>query len=225
MVKIRFIKNGFTLVEVLTATIVMSMMMMALFGYLQYGMEIWKLGKNKFDAINYARMVFDLIGDDIFNASRVYQTTPVSPLQDLWLVNPILADTLVTDPPSASATNTLFLVRQIKCVIGQPSRVCFQIYRDPLNDCLFRTTSDAGIEMGTLHDPINLINNTRYDKNRWEKIRIARNVMSFKVTRMSQQTLRVELVFGEDTDSDGLVDLETSRHDMTFLAPQLQGVP
>ncbi len=229
MVKNRIKKHGFSLVEVLTATIVMSLMMIALMGYLDYGTKFWKISKTKFDDTNYARMVFDLIEEELFGATRVYKSLPVTPIENLWAASPILADTLVTDPipPMASVTSELYYVRIINGIKGGIASACFSITRAAASDSLIRSTSSEGIAGAatTLKDTIVLVGSNDYDRNRWERVRIARNVMSFTVTRMSQQTLKVEIVFGKDTDDDGLVDEETSRHEKLFLAPQLEGTP
>lgn len=229
MVNKRIKNKGFSLIEILTATIVMSLMMTALMAYLEYGSKVWRISKSKFDETNYSRMVFDLIGEELFRAQRVYKSLPITPIENLWAVNPILADTLVPDPvaPQASVTSDLYYVRVINGIKGGVASACFNITRDITNDCLFRITTSGGIEGAAtiLQDTVSLTSANHFDKNRWEKVRLARNVMKFTVTRMSQQTLKVEIVFGEDKDDDGLVDQETSRHDKLFLAPQLEGAP
>lgn len=67
--------KGFSLVEVLTATIVMTMMMVAVIGYIQYGAMVWQKGHSKMAAENYSRLAFDLIKQDLLNATFVGHPT------------------------------------------------------------------------------------------------------------------------------------------------------
>jgi len=214
-------KRGFTLVEVLTSIIVMSMMSVALFAFLDYGGRNWYKGKDQLDTANYARIVFDLFAEEFFGATNIYISQPEVNLADLWPTPP--ADTLVIDPDTASHTTTLFYIREIKgIIIGNTTRACFEIVLDPVSHCLYRESEDAGLENGTLvGTPLGA---TQYDVKRWGKVRFARNVMSFSATRMSAQTVKINIVFGEDTDEDGILDAATSEHSMIFLAPQLEAL-
>ncbi|MDD3146671.1 MAG: hypothetical protein PHD82_05170, partial [Candidatus Riflebacteria bacterium] len=63
--------RGFSLVEVLTATIVMTMMMVAVIAYIQYGAMVWQKGQTKIAAKNYSRMAFDLIKQDLMKATEI----------------------------------------------------------------------------------------------------------------------------------------------------------
>lgn len=63
--------SGFSLVEILTATIVMTMMMVAVISYIQYGSEIWRRGHSKISSENYTRMAFELIKQDLLKASLI----------------------------------------------------------------------------------------------------------------------------------------------------------
>ncbi len=63
--------RAFTLVEVLTATIVMTMMMVSVIAYIQYGSLVWQKGQSKVAAENYTRLAFDLIKQDLLNAKEV----------------------------------------------------------------------------------------------------------------------------------------------------------
>lgn len=62
---------GFSLVEILVSTIVMTMMMVSVIAYIQYGSEIWQRGHAKISAKNYTRMAFDLIKQDLLKATNV----------------------------------------------------------------------------------------------------------------------------------------------------------
>lgn len=65
------IKRAFTLVEVLTATIVMTMMMVSVISYIQYGSMVWQKGHAKVAAKNYSRMAFEMIKQDLLRATFV----------------------------------------------------------------------------------------------------------------------------------------------------------
>jgi len=64
--------SGFSLVEVLTATIVMTMMMVSVIAYIQYGAMVWQKGQTKIAGKNYSRMAFHLIKQDLMKASKIY---------------------------------------------------------------------------------------------------------------------------------------------------------
>lgn len=64
-------KNAFSLVEVLTATIVMTMMLVSVIAYIQYGSLVWQKGQTKIAAKNYSRMAFDLIKQDLLKATKI----------------------------------------------------------------------------------------------------------------------------------------------------------
>lgn len=62
---------GFSLVEVLVATIVMTMMMVSVIAYIQYGGEIWQKGHNKIAAENYKRMALEMLRQDLARAIEI----------------------------------------------------------------------------------------------------------------------------------------------------------
>lgn len=64
-------KKAFSLVEVLTATIVMTMMLVSVIAYIQYGSLVWQKGQTKIAAKNYSRMAFDLIRQDLMKATNI----------------------------------------------------------------------------------------------------------------------------------------------------------
>lgn len=66
-------KKGFSLVEIIVATIVMTMMMVSVIGYIQYSGEIWQDGYSKISSTNYMRMATETIRQDLINARRVEQ--------------------------------------------------------------------------------------------------------------------------------------------------------
>ncbi|HNX77073.1 MAG TPA: hypothetical protein PLM07_19235 [Candidatus Rifleibacterium sp.] len=64
-------RKAFSLVEVLTATIVMTMMLVSVIAYIQYGSLVWQKGQTKIAAKNYSRMAFDLIKQDLMKAVNI----------------------------------------------------------------------------------------------------------------------------------------------------------
>jgi len=64
-------EHGFSLVEVLTATLIMSMLMVTTFAFVQYGGDIWRRGYTKISAENYKRMVLELIKTDMLRAYSI----------------------------------------------------------------------------------------------------------------------------------------------------------
>ncbi|GAB1351834.1 hypothetical protein MASR1M12_05650 [Erysipelotrichia bacterium] len=64
-------RKAFSLVEVLTATIVMTMMLVSVIAYIQYGSLVWQKGQTKIAAKNYSRMAFDLIKQDLLKATNI----------------------------------------------------------------------------------------------------------------------------------------------------------
>ncbi len=64
-------KKAFSLVEVLTATIVMTMIMVSVIAYIQYGSLVWQKGHTKVSTENYSRTTFDLIKQDLLKATEI----------------------------------------------------------------------------------------------------------------------------------------------------------
>jgi len=69
-------KRGFTLTEVITAIIVMSMMLVAVIGFVDYSSTIWQKGTSKVNSQNYMRMTFDLLKQDLNRATAVVEPMP-----------------------------------------------------------------------------------------------------------------------------------------------------
>ena len=69
-------KRGFTLTEVITAIIVMSMMLVAVIGFVDYSSTIWQKGTSKVNSQNYMRMTFDLLKQDLNRATAVVEPIP-----------------------------------------------------------------------------------------------------------------------------------------------------
>ncbi len=63
--------RGFTLTEVLIATIVMSMIMGSVLAFVQYSGEIWHKGNEKVSTQNYSRMAFELLKQDLLQAIKI----------------------------------------------------------------------------------------------------------------------------------------------------------
>ena len=64
-------KKGFSLTEVLVATIVMSMIMGSVLAFVQYAGQIWHKGNEKISAQNYNRMAFELIKQELLSAEEL----------------------------------------------------------------------------------------------------------------------------------------------------------
>ena len=64
-------KKGFSLTEVLVATIVMSMIMGSVLAFVQYAGNIWHKGNEKISSQNYSRMAFELLKQDLLEATSV----------------------------------------------------------------------------------------------------------------------------------------------------------
>ena len=75
VIKIR--KHGFSLTEVLVATIVMTMIMGGVLGFVQYGGEIWHRGQDKINAQNYNDMAFQLLKDDLLRATKITKPSEI----------------------------------------------------------------------------------------------------------------------------------------------------
>ena len=65
------LKRGFSLTEVLVATIVMSMIMGSVLAFVQYAGDIWQKGNEKISSQNYSRMAFELLKQDLLEAKEV----------------------------------------------------------------------------------------------------------------------------------------------------------
>ena len=65
------LKKGFSLTEVLVATIVMSMIMGSVLAFVQYAGNIWHKGNEKISSQNYSKMAFELIKQDLLEATSV----------------------------------------------------------------------------------------------------------------------------------------------------------
>ncbi|PKL42329.1 MAG: hypothetical protein CVV41_14405 [Candidatus Riflebacteria bacterium HGW-Riflebacteria-1] len=66
-------KRGFSLAEIIVATIVMTMLMVSVIGYIQYSGEIWQDGYSKISSANYMRMATERIRLDMMSASSITQ--------------------------------------------------------------------------------------------------------------------------------------------------------
>lgn len=64
-------KKGFTLIEVLITTIVMSMIMGSVLAFVQYAGGVWSRGQEKVSTKNYSRMAFELIKEELLTATEV----------------------------------------------------------------------------------------------------------------------------------------------------------
>ena len=68
-------KQGFSLTEVLVATIVMTMILTGVLGFVEYGGRIWHRGQDKINAQNYNDMTFQLLKDDLLQATNIQRNS------------------------------------------------------------------------------------------------------------------------------------------------------
>ncbi len=170
-------KKGFTLSEVLIATIVMSMIMGSVLAFVQYSSQIWYRGNEKISAQNYNRMTFELIKQELLSASKV-------------------------DIPSEVGRKASKLIYYI-------NGTRYTILLD----------SDTNDENKTTLVRIQGSNNS-------QRMRLARNVASFKVKRISNKTFEITLQIKkeqteEEIEEGSEIELVTNET-MVLLAPGLE---
>lgn len=76
-------KRAFSLVEILVSTIVMTMMMVAVIAYIQYGAKIWERGHNSISIENYKRMSIELIKKELMRTNEIKRPEIALPSTDL----------------------------------------------------------------------------------------------------------------------------------------------
>ncbi len=171
---IEFRRDGFSLTEIMISTLVMTMMLASVIGFIHSGSELWRKGYSKIDAQNYKRAAFELIKADLMKAYRI-------------------------EDPMASTTSQ---------ITAPGLKYSMAIHNGDLCDFRIMINSDSSL----IRDVASPAYETNYN------IRIARNVASFSVTRISTWTIRVFLEIGTDPDDYG--ERETISSDtMVFTAP------
>lgn len=126
---IRIQKRGFSLTEVLVATIVMTMIMGGVLGFVQYGGEIWHKGQNKINAQNYSDMAFQLLKDDLLQTVKIHKPNNIGSFSksleyiigsDRYAIkkedDSTLTKTNITESASAGSTpaKTIKIARNVK---------------------------------------------------------------------------------------------------------------
>jgi len=165
-------RKGFSLVEVLLATIIMSMLMVTTFAFVKYGGDIWQKGHGKISAENYKRMVFEIIKTDMLRAYGIHQP--------MASTTAIITDTAIAYRFMDGGTKD--------CIISIATPSERVLYR--------RCTNDDNFNM-----------------------RIARNVASFTVSRISTWNIQIRLqIHSETPDEDGTFPI-ISDDTVTFMAP------
>ena len=124
-------QKGFSLTEVLVATIVMSMIMGSVLAFVQYAGNIWQKGNEKISSQNYSRMTFELLKQDLLQATNVsypktwgknrkkirYQTTDqnathtVELTQDSTLIRHSIKEGVTTSMRLARNVNAFYVNR------------------------------------------------------------------------------------------------------------------
>jgi prepilin-type N-terminal cleavage/methylation domain-containing protein len=126
MTKYKYTK-GFSLTEILVATIVMSMIMGSVLAFVQYAGSIWHKGNEKISTQNYSRVTFELLKQDLLLAQNVsypkqwgkyrkklrYQTNDLTSTHTVELTND---NTLIkyTIQSGSTSSTTLRLARNVK---------------------------------------------------------------------------------------------------------------
>jgi len=169
--KTQWSNKGFSMVEVVVATIVMTMLMVSVIAYIQYSGEIWQSGYSKISGVNYMRMTTEILRQDLMRAVSI--ATPSAVL-------------------GGNATPTSLLNYRIA---GLPGSFTIRIATD--SDLLLR-----------LSNGVAAMNN-----------RIAKNVASFSVTRLSTWTLQIHIQIHNDVaEEDGTYRIIAS-DTLSFMAP------
>ena len=222
VVKKSLYRSGFSMVEVLVSTIIMSMMMVSILGYIDYGSRAWSKTQAKIENSNYARMVFDLLQHDLYDAQNIYKKLFPQSLHTCTYNYSDLTDATKfskVSETSGTAMSSLVYDRKIKNekIPGHASMAAFEVFIDDFNS-LVRKTSDDFIENGTLKSP-GTLGSTDFSSQRFN-IRIARNVKSFEAKMNVDFTIDVTIEFGEDIDGDYILDNSTGKYSTTLLIPQ-----
>ncbi|PKL50317.1 MAG: hypothetical protein CVV42_03420 [Candidatus Riflebacteria bacterium HGW-Riflebacteria-2] len=164
-------KKGFSLAEIIVSTIVMTMLMVSVIGYIQYSGEIWQDGYSKISGINYMRMTTEILRQDLLRAVTIASPSAVL---------------------GGNATPTAQLNYRIS---GLPGSFTIRIATD--SDLLLR-----------LSDGVAAMNN-----------RIAKNVASFSVMRISTWTLQIHIQIHNDITEEDETYRIIASDTLSFMAP------
>jgi hypothetical protein len=168
-------RSGFSLAEIMVATIVMTMILFSVIAFIQSGSELWRRGQSKISAENYKRAAFEMLKADLRLATHIDQPKASTTAQ-------------LIDNSMNYFMNTVYGNREFRVGIDSDSTLVRQINSAVLAE----------------QDHYN--------------IRIARNVASFSVTRISTWTIKIFLEIGSEPDDYG--EMETISSDtMVFTAP------
>lgn len=124
---IKIHKRGFSLTEILVATIVMTMIMTGVLGFVQYGGEIWQKGQNKINAQNYSDMAFQLLKDDLLQTVKIHKPNNIGSFSksleyiigsDRYAIkkedDSTLTKTNITESASRGSTKPIKIARNVK---------------------------------------------------------------------------------------------------------------
>ncbi|MFZ2958656.1 MAG: prepilin-type N-terminal cleavage/methylation domain-containing protein [Candidatus Ozemobacteraceae bacterium] len=188
-------KQGFTLIEVMVATMIMSLMILGLLSYVQFGSELWRKGEQTITLNNNARALSEGISRDLTLATKV-------------MIPPLGATSAKLIYTLPLATGTSF------------GTVDIIISKGTDNVLRRKATNITGVALITSGaETTNKIFKSRLE------YALARDVATFVVTRVSTWSVIVDLglesiKFGPETDEvnnpTDSVKLEAS---YTFLIP------
>jgi prepilin-type N-terminal cleavage/methylation domain-containing protein len=190
--------SGFTLIEVIISTVMMSMMMFGMLNFVNYSGIAWKKGQEKMDASSYSRMVYECLKRDLLSTSEIGV------------------------PLVGNASDSIILANNIKNRQGQETEAKFLIMVDSNNVLvkkILAVTSGKTIDYTGIDDGLSA--NTIFFARHYEAV-IARRVMDFEVYRETAKTLKVHLLLGREVldDATGLFELEAiASQTFTFLVP------
>lgn len=77
----RINKKGFSLAEVMISTIVMTMILFSVISFIKSGSDLWRKGQAKISAENYKRAVFEVLKNDLRQATIIHDPIASSTAQ------------------------------------------------------------------------------------------------------------------------------------------------
>jgi len=161
------VKKGFSLIEVLVATILVSSMLISAMSFIQFAMEMWKRGEQTVNLTTRAQMVFDLIGRDLVRATGV-----ASPAFGLPAISSITYDIPIS-------TGTYYGTGTFRLEFDPSARTVkrkWLNYSAGVTKIVSTLVAEAGSQM---------IFRGRYEYT------VARDVASFTAVRLSNSTVEV----------------------------------
>jgi len=194
-------RRAFTMLEVIVAIMVMSMMLIGMFSIISYGMETWQSGQGKLNAVAYNRMTYELVKTSLLEATSVDMNV----------------GSITTKLDFSAPVKNRLGTGTVKFSIATGTQVATQavLFKKIINKGTFANIDEINLDDG--------VSPTTVYSRHFNMI-IAKNVMNFLVERPSSYTVKIHLQLGQETtnddDGDGYLDLETvSSQTLIFLTP------